>query len=309
MKILYPRQQKRAVIIMNNYIGKTCPFCKTEFQEGDDIVICSSCDMPHHKACWIENQGCTTFGCMGTIKSPDDNSTTVTTTKTSYEELPLSSYILCTQCGAQNLPDSAFCGKCGNSLKKTSSIPADIQNNPSNTNSNVYTQQNSNHQTTYQNNTYGQQNHYSQTFSAIDEDVIILVGKKQEYYIPKFQEMKTQNTKASWNWPAFLFSMYWCLYRKMYGYAFAFVGITSLLTFFVPTIAPLLLFISYIIFGIFANYIYMKKLEKNANKAKTMNEPLRTQFIQKHSGVSVLALILFFIGWCDFMIIIIILAR
>ena len=49
-------------------IGKTCPYCKTPFQEGDVVVICSTCEMPHHLACWTENQGCTTFGCTGSIK-------------------------------------------------------------------------------------------------------------------------------------------------------------------------------------------------------------------------------------------------
>ncbi len=50
-----------------DFIGKVCPYCKAEFKEGDDVVICSACEMPHHKECWVENQGCTTFGCTGTI--------------------------------------------------------------------------------------------------------------------------------------------------------------------------------------------------------------------------------------------------
>ena len=70
---------------MNKYIGKICPFCKTEFKENDDIVLCSSCDMPHHKDCWIENQGCTTFGCMGTIKAADGSANSVTATELAYE--------------------------------------------------------------------------------------------------------------------------------------------------------------------------------------------------------------------------------
>lgn len=52
----------------NKYVGKTCPFCKTVFKEDDAIVVCSVCDMPHHLACWQENNGCTTFGCTGVIK-------------------------------------------------------------------------------------------------------------------------------------------------------------------------------------------------------------------------------------------------
>lgn len=32
------------------------------------MVFCSVCDIPHHLSCWQENQGCTTFGCTGSIK-------------------------------------------------------------------------------------------------------------------------------------------------------------------------------------------------------------------------------------------------
>ena len=47
--------------------GKMCPFCKTLFKENDTIVVCSTCEMPHHLSCWQENNGCTTFGCAGSI--------------------------------------------------------------------------------------------------------------------------------------------------------------------------------------------------------------------------------------------------
>lgn len=50
------------------YIGKTCPYCKTPLVKGDTVVFCSVCDMPHHLSCWQDNQGCTTFGCTGTMK-------------------------------------------------------------------------------------------------------------------------------------------------------------------------------------------------------------------------------------------------
>ena len=106
---------------MNNYIGKICPFCKTEFKEGDDIVVCSSCDMPHHKDCWIENQGCTTFGCMGTIKSVDGGTNTVTATEISFEDTS-SSHVFCTKCGATyhivvNPPkNEGICDHCGSEV-------------------------------------------------------------------------------------------------------------------------------------------------------------------------------------------------
>lgn len=280
---------------MNNYIGKTCPFCKTEFKEGDDIVVCSSCDMPHHKDCWIENQGCTTFGCMGTIKAADGASTTVTATEISYEYTPSLSYVFCTKCGAQNSSESAFCSRCGNSLRATSSAPVYTQVNPTNTNPYAYTQQNYNPQPTYTQ-PY-QQNYYSQNNSAIDADIVTLVGTKQEYYIPKFQQMKSQNKKISWNWVAFFFTPYWFMYRKMYGYGFATLGVAFLISLINAPIFSFLALGGYIFMGIFANYIYMQWLEKNANQAKTMNEPFRTQFIQENGGVNSTALVLTIVGW------------
>lgn len=53
--------------------GKKCPFCKTLFKEDDVIVVCSTCEMPHHLSCWQENNGCTTFGCTGNIKETVGN--------------------------------------------------------------------------------------------------------------------------------------------------------------------------------------------------------------------------------------------
>ena len=293
---------------MNNYIGKICPFCKTEFKEGDDIVVCSSCDMPHHKDCWIENQGCTTFGCMGTIKSVDGGTNTVTATEISFEDTSSSSHVFCTKCGAQNSSESSFCSKCGNSLRATSSAPVYTQANPANTNPYAYTQQNNNPQPTYtqpyqqnnyynQNNNYGQQSYYSQGSAVIDNDVVAMVGPKQEYYIPKFQQMKSQNKKTSWNWVAFFFTPYWFMYRKMYGYGFAALGVAFLITLINAPIFSFLSLGGYIVMGIFANYIYMQWLEKNANQAKTMNEPFRTQFLQKNGGVNSTALTLTIIGW------------
>ena len=71
---------------MHAYVGKNCPFCNTSFKDGDDIVICSDCDMPHHKDCWIENCGCTTFGCNGTISAVSERLTSVTSTELDFEE-------------------------------------------------------------------------------------------------------------------------------------------------------------------------------------------------------------------------------
>ncbi len=48
-----------------SFTGKTCPFCQFPIKQDSETVLCSSCKIPHHRECWQENGGCTTFGCRG----------------------------------------------------------------------------------------------------------------------------------------------------------------------------------------------------------------------------------------------------
>ena len=102
---------------MNNheFVGKICPYCKCVLTEEDEIVVCSECEMPHHRDCWIENQGCTTFGCMGTIAGADGPAVSVTSRELIYDE-PAAPTRYCAKCGTPNPMTSGFCRKCGNAL-------------------------------------------------------------------------------------------------------------------------------------------------------------------------------------------------
>jgi hypothetical protein len=97
---------------MREYIGKICPYCKTPFKETDNIVVCSMCDMPHHKDCWVENQGCTTFGCMGTIKAVASREVPPSYSANDFDiEIAPGRKVYCTKCGAQNDEENNFCEK------------------------------------------------------------------------------------------------------------------------------------------------------------------------------------------------------
>lgn len=115
---------------MEDYIGKVCPFCKTEFKEGDIVKVCSSCAVPHHESCWEENKGCTTFGCSeqhheaplipptyvcpncGTALSDEQLfCPKCGTPKTVIKKL------ICTKCGADLQDGQEFCAKCGQKTK------------------------------------------------------------------------------------------------------------------------------------------------------------------------------------------------
>ena len=281
---------------MNNYTGKICPYCKTAFKPDDEIVVCSECDMPHHKDCWIENQDCTTFGCLGTIKAAGNDNSSVTTKAINFEDIsqPAGTSVYCTKCGAQNENTSLFCSKCGNRLSASAATQAPTfqQSGPSNTNPYAY----ANHQGAvyYQggyNTSFGHNN------AGIDADIQMLIGVKLEYYIPKFQEMSVQNKKNTWNWPAFLVAPYWMIYRKMYAYGAAVLGISFILSLLGTMIASLLSLCGYIALGIFGNYIYMNFLEKKATQVKAINEPYKTQFVVQNSGVNSAAAILTAVGY------------
>lgn len=82
---------------MEEYIGKICPFCKTEIKEGDAVKVCPECGIPHHEACWEENKGCTTFGCS----------------QQHYEEQHTNPTDVCVKCGAPLGDGQDFCPKCG----------------------------------------------------------------------------------------------------------------------------------------------------------------------------------------------------
>ena len=82
---------------MEDYIGKICPYCKTEIKEGDVIKVCPSCGVPHHEACWIENKGCTTSGCAEQYD----------------EEQHTKPIDICVKCGTHLDDGQDFCPKCG----------------------------------------------------------------------------------------------------------------------------------------------------------------------------------------------------
>lgn len=82
---------------MENYIGKVCPFCKTEIKEEDAVKVCPACGIPHHETCWDENKGCTTFGCS----------------EQHYEAKGMNPTDVCVNCGTVLGDGQEFCPNCG----------------------------------------------------------------------------------------------------------------------------------------------------------------------------------------------------
>ncbi|MBR4882420.1 MAG: DUF2628 domain-containing protein [Bacteroidales bacterium] len=284
---------------MNRYIGKKCPYCKTEIKSGEEIVVCSVCEMPHHKECWYENGSCTTFGCTGTILKMG-------------KVVGVPGVVFCGECGTKNATGSLFCSECGTKLKQAESQELSYRP-PQQTVSNNYRPAPAPAQTPVQaparapmpaynsggayggqgyqtyGNTYTNMNANNGQFNGgnrVDPVVFELIGTKREYYVPKFQKIKMTNQNAGWNWAAFLVTPFWLIYRKMYAYGAAALGAGLLCVMTGLPLLYLVLYGGYIAIGIFGNSIYLNFLEKLAQQVKTTPEPYRTQLVAKNAGTS-----------------------
>lgn len=130
----------------------------------------------------------------------------------------------------------------------------------------------------------------------INDDVIQLIGGNSEYYMNKFQTMKTEIKKTSWNWPAFLCIGYWFIYRKMYAYGAILVLMTFLLSFTDSVLISISGLIVTICIGIYGNYIYMVFLEDKVQKTTNMSQIEKEQYLAKNSDVNLMATLLTVIG-------------
>lgn len=286
---------------MPDYIGKVCPFCKTAFQFGDDIVVCSECAMPHHKECWIDNCGCTTFGCLGTIQTVGSEESDDYSIQIDFEpknDAPTTSenHIYCTKCGAENINTSFFCSSCGSQLIGTAeNSPSPFLSNQSSARSNDFPSFGRTQRPSFQE----QCDAAAAEFSSIQNSTILtqMIGVNSEYYIKNFSELAIQKKQSSWNWSAFLFAPYWCFYRKMYGYGAAALGITFLLSCLNSILSFILLLAGYTAFSCFANFVYMRFISQKTLLAQTMSEPFQSQFIAQSGGVSLTAAITSSVGY------------
>ncbi|PFG53105.1 uncharacterized protein DUF2628 [Marinobacter sp. LV10R520-4] len=121
----------------------------------------------------------------------------------------------------------------------------------------------------------------------------ILGDKNRIYYLTKFEQFDRLGSglKASWNWPAFLCGGVWALYRKMYGWFFAFLGIIFLSNIFEkagsPGLSAIVLFVPWIAFTIYADSLYHNNIKKKIAAAQltVKDEPKLLEYLRYKGGV------------------------
>jgi len=104
--------------------NKTCPYCQSKIKAGADFIVCTNCGTPHHKECWDENSGCTTYGCVNNphteqkleIDSHNVGHETVESIRESLRQPVVQNLIQCPNCKSEVEESSTYCKFCGYNL-------------------------------------------------------------------------------------------------------------------------------------------------------------------------------------------------
>lgn len=228
------------------YEGYICPVCKRKFQETDDIVACPQCGAPHHRECWKQEGHCHFEADHGTPqqwKRPEEPAGVPNPGPSGAARGPqvapppgnAAGGRVCPHCGKTNVEYAEFCSYCGQELPAADWKSGPAQQTPPNYQQPPYQQYQQPPVGPPPGNSYypGGYGEYSPIRipvvdplggvpqgESIDgervEDVAAFVGPNSAYYLPRFYKMSKTGSRLSWNWPAFLITPYWLLYRKQY---------------------------------------------------------------------------------------------
>ncbi len=162
--------------------------------------------------------------------------------------------IICSKCSSINQANASFCSNCEASLQNTSysSIDKDFRKNSQ---------------------------------SSLNPDVVSLIGSKQEsYYINKFSEIDKSDYDVVWNWAAFIFSVFWGVYRKLYTQAIICTVVAASVFFAMPEIAIFIIPVVSVIWALFGTNWYREALKNKAAAAQKMSDKDKRKFMKENKG-------------------------
>lgn len=106
---------------MHSFKNKTCPYCQSKIKDDLDVIVCSLCGSPHHKECYEENGGCTTYGCGNnptTVKNERQEGVDVggLTITAASNLVAQDNLVECPNCKKEVEENSNYCKYCGYNL-------------------------------------------------------------------------------------------------------------------------------------------------------------------------------------------------
>lgn len=107
-------------------------------------------------------------------------------------------------------------------------------------------------------------------------------GPRGEWYAERFKLFSRKGRTTfvpSWNWGAFLFGIVWLIYRKMYGLALLFFGISA-----AGIVIPGGSLAVSFFFGAFANFLYFLHVKKKVDAIISASDQINPERAMKASG-------------------------
>lgn len=286
------------------YEGLTCPVCHNRFEDGDDVVACPHCGLPHHRACWLKENRCSDAANHGTDNQWTREKATAEATKGYTPPIgqPQNDRI-CPHCYTKNAEFAEFCTHCGRHLGATEWHSAAASTD-------IYTP--------FTAAPCPPMNDEEQALSAV-------VGVNTRYYIPRFRNIR-EGHNGGWNWAAFLLGPLWLFYRKQYvlgGLMFTFQTILDVASLWLmspinsaaneaevlsameqmtsnpmllpATLLSLLLVVAHFLLGAKGNHLYLYHCTKRIQSAREHAPDLSPVEMSSFGGVSMGVAVLFYL--------------
>lgn len=300
------------------YEGLSCPVCGNLFKDGDDVVVCPQCGLPHHRACWAVEMHCHEEKSHGTENqwSRDKAQQETRNKAVTPEETPENTQV-CPRCYTKNPEFAEICTHCGNVLH-----PAEWSANRDDA------QPREENYTPYRAPYNSQENRYS-PIDRVGEvsaaELAAVVGNNADYYLPRFREI-ADGKSGGWHWAGFLLGPIWLLYRKQYllgSFMFVMQMLLSVLTsiFYQPldslqttqemveammqmTFSPLyfsvsilstVLFVGRLLLGLRGSDLYYHHCVRTIKSAKQKVPDISAPELSSIGGTSVTLIIVFYI--------------
>ncbi len=124
--------------------------------------------------------------------------------------------------------------------------------------------------------------------AVTEKDLALFIGKNADKYLSRFERFSSGGEDAfavAWHWPAFFFSFWWMLYRKMYGWA-----ALVLLLGCVPYVGLFMM----IVFGMSGYYLYYRHAKRRVQelKARPGTDVEKAAALARAGGVNNVAVVL-----------------
>lgn len=201
---------------MSSFYGSTCPYCKKNFTESDDIVVCPECGTPHHRDCYMEHSACANEAKHSENFEWKPEFSVAAPSGISYEHAGSSNgeTTECPGCGRENPKGAHFCQSCGCRLEEPDHHMPSIEDFRRERNR-MFTEA------------------FGDDIGGISaKEAAIYVRSNIEYFLPRFAAF-SRGVKFDTNFAAFIFSYLYLFYRKMYGLGIAVFAATMILS--IPT--------------------------------------------------------------------------